>query len=103
MSATPIPWEGFDPSRYTRYAAACRQIGELLSDGEWHRWRDVADPVAASTNLLPRTVDSVLRQMVRNTGTVERRGRVPKGRQPPRRDRRMVRLADSTASQDSSQ
>jgi hypothetical protein len=87
MSATLIPWPGFDVDHPSRVAAACRRIGELLADGDWHRWSDIVTPVAADHDLQPTTVKNLLRGMVK-LGGIERRGRYQR-----RHDGRKIRLA----------
>lgn len=87
MSAALTPWPGFDPDHPSRVAAACRHIGELLADGDWHRWKSIVTPVAADHDLQPATVSNLLRGMAR-MGGIERRGRYRR-----RHDAHEIRIA----------
>jgi hypothetical protein len=89
VTAAPIPWPGFDIDHPSRVGAACRQINELLADGDWHPWKSIQTPVAADHDLKPATVYNLLYGMVK-VGGIERTGRC--GRRG-RRDHRRVRLA----------
>jgi hypothetical protein len=87
--STPIPWPGFDINHPSRVGAACRQINELLTDGDWHAWKSIQTLVAADHDLQPATVRNLLYGMVR-TGGIERAGQYNRRF---RRDHRKVRLA----------
>jgi DNA-binding IclR family transcriptional regulator len=89
MTAALIPWPGFDVNHPSRVGAACRQINELLADGDWHPWKSIQTPVAADHNLQPATVYNLLQGMIR-TGGIERTGHYNRRY---RRDHRKVRLA----------
>ena len=74
----------------SRVAAACRQVGDLLTDGDWHAWRDIVAIAATAHQLQPKTVDNLIRGMI-GTGCLERRGRYRY-----RHDARRIRLAART-------
>jgi hypothetical protein len=86
---TPLPWIGFDPHHPSRLAAACRHIGQLLSDGSWHAWYDIVTPIATAYELKTNSVNNLLFGMV-STGAIERKGEYDRR---ARRDHRMVRMA----------
>jgi hypothetical protein len=90
MNAVLIPWPGFDVNHPSRVGAACRQINELLADGDWHCWKSLQTLVAADHDLQPATVRNLLYGMIR-TGGIERTGHYYNRRY--RRDHRKVRLA----------
>lgn len=88
MTTTLSPWDDFDPNHPSAFAAAVRHLERLLSDNDWHPWKDITTTVAPAHGLKPKTVDTVLRALV-DRGQVERRGKyMPKSR----RDHRMVRI-----------
>ena len=81
----PIPWPGFDIDHDSCVARAVRRIGEILADGQWHRWTDIVAPVCAEFGLKPKTVDLLLYKMAQTGGVERNRCR--------RADRRMVKAA----------
>jgi hypothetical protein len=87
MTTTTLPWPTFRHDHPTRYALAYRLALAILGDMQWHPYRDVAQPVIDLTGLQPKTIQNLIRQMVRGGG-VQRRGRY---RHP--RDSRHLRLA----------
>jgi hypothetical protein len=84
-----IPWPGFDVNHPSRVGAACRQINELLTDGDWQPWKSIQTLVAADHDLQPATVRNLLYGMVK-VGGIERAGQYNRRF---RRDHRKVRLA----------
>jgi hypothetical protein len=68
-----IPWDGFDLDYPSKIAPACRQIAEMLNDGEWHQWSETTGAVTVEHELKPKTVCNLLHGMVK-TGGIERRG-----------------------------
>lgn len=69
---TPVPWRGFDIHHKSRVGSAVREIGAILSDGEWHGWTEIT-AVAVRFALEQKTVSNLLHGMI-SQGAVERRG-----------------------------
>lgn len=85
--AKPIPWEGFDYEYPGKVAPACREIVNILSDGNWHRWSEITKVIGNQYELQAKTVCNLLHGMVKTRG-IERRGVYQRGV-----DRREARLA----------
>lgn len=96
--AIPLPWSSFDANHPSKVGEAVRQIGVIVSDGEWHPWHAVMTEVISSTGLLPKTVNGLLGGMVR-TGGLERRGKYDqRAKRDKTFDKRKVRLSSPARS-----
>lgn len=94
-SATPtlIPWHGFSYDAPGRIAPACRMIADVLSDGGWHRWKDITVRVADAYQLQPTTVSKLLQGMIKTGGIELSDDYRPARRRRGRDDAREVRLS----------
>lgn len=93
MTHIPLPWNSFDATHPSKVGEAVRQIGGIVSDGDWHAWHAVVTEVGSSTGLLPKTVSNLINGMVR-TGGLERRGEYNQRAKRDRTfDKREVRIS----------
>lgn len=89
----PIPFHGFSYDHPGRIAPACRMIADILSDGGWHRWKDITVRVADAYQLQPTTVSKLLQGMVKTGGIELSDDYRPARRRRGRDDAREVRLS----------